>query len=248
MNLGIADHVALVTGAGRGLGAGITTALAREGVYIICLDRDTSANEQTQRLIDDGARAQPVIVDVTDPVAVTTAVELLRKELGHIEILVNCAGFSRDAPITELTDEAWNAVVDVNLNGAFYVTRAVVRAMKEQQYGRIVNISSRAWRGDDCKANYSAAKAGLVGFTGALAIELGKANITVNAIAPGFVETERVRELPYFDSIHERALTLSYTTRLGEPEDVASLVAYLSSVHAGFLTGEVVTVAGGRLR
>lgn len=248
MNLGIDDHVALVTGAGRGLGAAIAATLAQEGAHVVCLDRDDSAEAQATRLVEDGARAQAAVVDVTDSAAVTAVVCQLHAELGHLEILVNCAGFSRDAPVSEMTDEAWQAVIDVNLTGAFYVTRAVVTAMKTAQYGRIVNISSRAWRGDEFKTNYSAAKAGLVGLTSALAIELGKANITVNAIAPGFIETERTKSLPYHDSLHSRALALTYTARLGEAEDIASLAAYLSSAHAGYLTGELLTVAGGRLR
>jgi 3-oxoacyl-[acyl-carrier protein] reductase len=166
----------------------------------------------------------------------------------RIEILVNCAGFSRDAPISEMTDENWHAVIDVNLHGTFYACRAVVPAMKSKQYGRIVNISSRARTGDNFKSNYSAAKEGIVGLTMALALELGKQGITVNAIAPGFCETERTRGLPYYKDLKARALEKTPTSRLGNERDIADGVLYLAGQRSGYISGEVLTIAGGRWR
>jgi len=150
--------------------------------------------------------------------------------------------------LATLTDEQWHTVIDVRLTGPFYVTRAIVPHMLEKSYGRIVNISSRARFGDVNKANYAAAKAGLVGFTEALALELAPSNITANAIAPGFIETERVRGLSYYGQLHSRALASTPTARLGQLADVTDAVLYFSSRQSGYVTGEVLTVAGGRLR
>jgi 3-oxoacyl-[acyl-carrier protein] reductase len=249
MNLGIVDHVAVVTGGSRGLGAGICAALAAEGARVVVWDLDQeSAVTLAEKIQGDGGQAEAVSADVRDDAAVRSTVADIAARLGSIEILVNCAGLSRDAPVTEMTDEQWHTVIDVCLTGPFRVTRAVVPHMIGKEYGRIINISSRARLGDMNKANYSAAKAGLVGFTAALALELGKWNITSNAIAPGFVETERVRTLPYYEQLRDRALTKTPTARLGELADVSDAVLYLAAAQSGFITGEVLTVAGGRLR
>jgi 3-oxoacyl-[acyl-carrier protein] reductase len=249
MNLGITGHVAVVTGGSRGIGAGICAALAAEGARVVIWDLDQqSADDLAAKIRSDGGQAEAVAADVRDDTAVNSTVADIAAKLGSIEILVNCAGLSRDAPITDMTNEQWHTVLDICLTGSFYVTRAVVPHMLSKGYGRIINISSRARNGDINKANYSAAKAGLVGFTSALALELGKSNITSNAVAPGFIETERLRALPHYDEIRSRATTRTPAARLGELADISDAVLYLAAAQSGFVTGEVLTVAGGRLQ
>lgn len=248
MNLEIAGHVALVTGGGRGLGAEMCIALGEEGCKVAVWDRDASAEDVAARIRSAGGEAIALVGDVTDPARVESIVAEVLKRLGSVEILVNCAGFSRDAPITEMTDAQWLDVINVNLNAPFYVTRAVVPAMQKNRYGRIVNISSRAKDGDNFKSNYSAAKMGVVGFTMALALELGKQGITVNAIAPGFCETERTRGLPYYKDLKVRALEKTPMDRLGTERDIADGLLYLVGKRSGYITGEVIEIAGGRWR
>ena len=248
MDLEIAGHVALVTGGGRGLGAEIAMALGQEGCKVAVWDRDAAADEVAARIRERGGEAFALQGDVTDPAKVRDVVAGVLKSHGSIEILVNCAGFSRDGPIAEMTDEQWHAVIDVNLNAPFYVTRAVVPTMIAQHYGRIVNISSRARNGDNFKSNYAAAKMGVVGFTMSLAIELGKQGITANAIAPGFCETERTRGLPHYRDLKARALEKTPTDRLGSERDIADGLLYLVGKRSGYITGEVLEIAGGRWR
>lgn len=248
MDLEIRGQVALVTGGGRGLGAEICTALGEEGCKVVVWDRDAAADEVAQRIRGKGGDAVAITGDVTDPAAVRLLIADIEQRFGSIDILVNCAGFSRDAPITEMTDQQWREVIDVNLNGPFYVTRAVAPGMIARHYGRIINISSRARNGDNFKSNYSAAKMGVVGFTMALALELGKHGITVNAVAPGFCETERTRGLPYYKDLKARALEKTPTDRLGTERDIADGVLYLAGKRSGYITGEVLDIAGGRWR
>lgn len=248
MDLEIRGHVALVTGGGRGLGAEMCLALGEEGCRVAVWDRDEAAEEVAMKIRAAGGEAIALVGDVTDPGTVRAVVSDVLERLGSIEILVNCAGFSRDGPITEMTDTQWLDVINVNLNAPFYVTRAVVPTMLKQSYGRIVNISSRARNGDQFKSNYSAAKMGVVGLTMALALELGKSGITVNAIAPGFCETERTRNLPYYKELKARALEKTPMDRLGNERDIADGLLYLVGKRSGFITGEVLEIAGGRWR
>ena len=248
MDLGINGHVAVVTGGGRGLGQAMCLALAAEGAHVVVWDRDDSATELAEKITADGGSASSVLVDLTDPGLVNEAVADIAQRQSRLDILINCAGFSRDAPVDEMTDEEWHAVIGVCLTGTFYVTRAVVPHMKARHYGRIVNISSRARFGDLNKVNYCAAKAGVDGFTYALALELGKQGITANAIAPGYCETQRTRENRYFERIRDAAMEKTFTDRLGVPDDIAQAALYLASQGAGFISGEVLTVSGGRWR
>lgn len=248
MDLEIRGQVAVVTGGGRGLGAEICKALGEEGCRVVVWDRDSAAEDVAQAIRQQGGEAIGITGDVTNPDSVKALIIHVQQQLGPVDILVNCAGFSRDAPITEMTDEQWHEVIDVNLNGPFYVTRAVVPGMIERHHGRIVNISSRARNGDNFKSNYSAAKMGVVGFTMALALELGKQGITVNAVAPGFCETERTRGLPYYKDLKARALEKTPTDRLGTERDIADGVLYLVAKRSGYITGEVLEIAGGRWR
>jgi 3-oxoacyl-[acyl-carrier protein] reductase len=248
VDLDIKGHVAIVTGGARGLGEAMSFALAEEGCKVVVWDRDETAEQVATRIRAQGGEALGVTADVSDPAKVKSTISNVLERFGSIEILINCAGYSRDAPITEMTDQQWLDVIDVNLNAPFYVSRAVLPTMQNNHYGRIVNISSRARNGDNFKSNYSAAKAGVVGLTMALALELGKAGITVNAIAPGFCETERTRALPYYKDLKSRALALTPTDRLGTERDIADGMLYLVGKRSGYITGEVLQIAGGRWR
>jgi 3-oxoacyl-[acyl-carrier protein] reductase len=248
MDLQIKDHVAIVTGGGRGLGQAICRALGSEGARVVVWDRDEAAEKVAAEIRDAGGTAYGVEGDVTQDAVVRDIVTGVVERWGSIEILINCAGFSRDAPITEMTDMQWHSVIDVCLNAPFYVSRAVAPHMLSAKYGRIVNISSRAKDGDFNKVNYCSAKAGIVGLTYGLAMELGKSGITCNALAPGFCEVERIRTLPYYRDIKTRAQEQTYTSRLGVPEDIAAAALYLVSRGSGFISGEVIEVSGGRWR
>ena len=159
---------------------------------------------------------------------------------------MNCAGFPVDRPLLKMTDDEWRTVLDVCLFGSFTTARAAAPGMIERQYGRIVNLSSRAYFGNPGQANYSAAKAGVIGLTKSLSKELGRHGITVNAIAPGMIETEMVTSHPKFELIRDRAIAENAVKRLGVPEDVAAAVLYLVSPEAGFVSGDVLHVSGGR--
>jgi 3-oxoacyl-[acyl-carrier protein] reductase len=173
-------------------------------------------------------------------------VERAMAEFGGVHILVNNAGLTRDMRITKMLEADWDIVVDVILKGAFLCTKAVIPQMTEQKWGRVINISSRAHLGNPGQANYSAAKAGLIGFTRAMSLEAGRNFITVNAVAPGIINTAMIRSLPHWDKIRENAEKTTPIPRVGEPEDIADAVAYLASERAGYISGDVLHVTGGR--
>ena len=237
----------MVTGAANGIGKAIARGLAREGCRVVVLDRDgASADAAALEITDGGGQALAIAVDVTNPGSVTQSAEIAAREFGGLHIVVNCAGFSKDSPVSSMTDEQWQSVLDVTLNGAFNMIRAAAPMLREQRYGRIINITSRAHFGDVNKANYSSAKAGLIGLTKALSLELAPEGITVNAVAPGIIDTERLRALPYLKGIEERSKAGMPIKRFGTVKEVAALVAFLASAHAGFISGEVVHISGGR--
>jgi 3-oxoacyl-[acyl-carrier protein] reductase len=241
------QQVALVTGGAGGIGAVVCRDLARRGVRVavadIALDKAEAVAKDLQAA---GLPATGVALDVTSSIAVDALVEQLTAEHGSVDILVNCAGFPVDRPLVKMTDDEWRTVLDVCLFGTFATSRAVAPGMIEREYGRIVNLSSRAYLGNPGQANYSAAKAGVIGLTKALSKELGRYGITVNAIAPGMIETEMVKSHPKFEMIAERAIKDNSVKRLGIPEDVAAAVVYLTSPEAGFVSGDVIHVSGGR--
>lgn len=247
MQLGLTDKVAIVTGSGRGIGAATARALAEEGARIVVTDIDAQATaESCAALQRDGFSAIGVAADVTKAAAVERLVQAALDAFGSVHVLVNNAGFARDARITKLSEADWDAVVDTVLKGAFLCTRAVAPVMAAQHWGRVVNISSRAHLGNPGQANYSAAKAGILGFSAALALELGRDGITVNTIAPGFIETDGVRKLPHYQKIKDNAIARTPIGRLGVPRDIASVVAFLASEAAGYITGATLHVTGGR--
>lgn len=241
------EQVAIVTGGAGGIGSAICRRLAELGTAVwvadVAADR---AEDVAAKLVADGGTAIGTSLDVTSSSDVDGVVGRVLERHGRVDVLVNCAGFPVDRPITKMTDDDWRQVVDVSLFGTFAMCRAVATPMIEQQYGRIVNFSSRAYLGNPGQANYSAAKAGVIGLTKALAKELGRHGITVNAIAPGMIETEMVKAHPKFDMIAERAIADNAIKRLGTPDDVASAAIHLASPASGFISGDVVHVSGGR--
>jgi 3-oxoacyl-[acyl-carrier protein] reductase len=247
MDFGLEQKVALVTGGAAGIGAEVAAMLSREGVKVVIGDIDHAGASQVARTLErSGHAASAVALDVANADAVAKAVESVRQTYGHIDILVNNAGFTRDNRISQMVEADWDMVVDVVLKGAFLCTKAVLPGMIEKQWGRIVNISSRAYLGNPGQANYSAAKAGLLGLTRAMSQENGRYNITVNAVAPGIIDTAAVRGLRHFEKIKANAEANLPVPRLGAVEDVAAAVVFLASERASYISGDVLHVTGGR--
>lgn len=247
MDLGIQGRVAFVTGAAGGIGARTAAMLAEEGVSVAIGDINLDAAEaEAARLRDRGFTAMAVRVDVASAASVDQAMAAVTQALGAVDILVNNAGFTRDKRIGRMEESDWDAVVDVVLKGAFLCTKSVLPGMIEKKWGRIINISSRAYLGNPGQANYSSAKAGLLGLTRSMALENGRYNITVNAVAPGIIDTAAVRNLPHFEKIRTNAEASLPLPRLGRVEDVAAAIVFLTSEQAGYITGDVLHVSGGR--
>jgi 3-oxoacyl-[acyl-carrier protein] reductase len=246
-------RVAIVTGAARGIGAATAQRLARDGHAVAVLDLDERACAGTVEAITAaGGRAIAVGVDVSQADQVEAAVRRVADELGAPTILVNNAGIIRDNLIFKMTVDDWDSVMAVHLRGAFLMTRAVQVHMTQERYGRIVNLSSSSAQGNRGQANYSAAKAGLQGFTKTLAIELGRFGVTANAVAPGFIQTDMTRAtaerigVSFEDFIAHSASQIP-VQRVGQPEDIAATISFLCSEEAGFVSGQVIYVAGGPL-
>jgi 3-oxoacyl-[acyl-carrier protein] reductase len=247
MDLGITGKTAIVTGAGNGIGAAITERLTAEGANVVVCDINLDAAEaHAAKLRASGAKAVAIKANVTVEADVAAMVEKTVADFGGVDILVNNAGLTRDMRITKMTEADWDIVVDVILKGSFFCTRAVLPLMNERRWGRIVNISSRAHLGNPGQANYSAAKAGIIGFTRAMSLEAGRNYVTVNAVAPGIIRTAMVEALPHWDKIRENAEKTTPIPRTGEVEDVADAVAFLVSERAGYISGDVLHVTGGR--
>jgi 3-oxoacyl-[acyl-carrier protein] reductase len=246
----LAAQVALITGGAGGLGSESARWLAHAGALVVLADVDAAALERAAAAIaaavPTAAPAETVVLDVTDSKAVREVVDGINDRHGRLDILLTSHGFPRDHRLAEMTDDDWTDVIGVCLTGTFLCVREASKLMTERRYGRIVTISSRAWQGNPGQANYSAAKAGVVGLTKSAAKELGRHGITANSIAPGLIETASLRGLPTFDAIAERAVQASSIKRLGQPSDVAATVLYLVSDSASFVTGEVLHVSGGR--
>jgi 3-oxoacyl-[acyl-carrier protein] reductase len=247
MDLQIKDKVAIVTGSARGLGAATARRLAEEGAKVVVTDILREQAEATAAsLRDDGLQAHCIVADITKGAEVQGLVDEAVARFGGLHILVNNAGFPRDRYLVKMSEDDWDLVMEVMLKGAFLASKAVMPRFIEQGWGRVINISSRAHFGNPTQANYSAAKAGLIGMAKALAIEEGRYGITVNCVAPGFMETEMVQALATYETIKERAVAMQPIKRVGKPADIADVVAFLASERAGFITGEVLHVTGGR--
>ncbi|MEN3121961.1 3-oxoacyl-ACP reductase FabG [Janibacter sp. LM] len=244
------QRVAVVTGAARGIGAGVARRLAADGMAVAVLDLDESACVPVvEEITAAGGRALAVGADVSDPEQVEAAVRRVADELGAPTVLVNNAGIIRDNLLFKMSVEDWDSVMAVHLRGAFLMTKACQAYMTQERYGRIVNLSSTSAQGNRGQTNYSAAKAGMQGFTKTLAIELGKFGVTANAIAPGFIETEMTQAtaervgVPFEDFVTHAAQQVP-VGRTGQPEDIAHAVSFFASEGAGFTTGQVLYVAG----
>jgi len=245
------QRVAVVTGAARGIGAAVARRLAADGHAVAVLDLQEDATAGTVAAITAaGGRALGVGGDVADAASVSAAVGRVAEELGAPTILVNNAGILRDNLLFKMTEDDWDAVVAVHLRGAFLMSREVQRHQVAAGWGRIVNLSSTSALGHRGQANYAAAKAGLQGFTKTLAIELGRLGVTANAIAPGVVATDMLRQTAErlkvsFEDFLATAARDIPVGRVGQPEDVAAVAAFLCSEEAGFVSGQVIYVAGG---
>jgi len=245
------QRTAIVTGAARGIGAAIAERFAADGMQVAVLDLDEAACAGTVDAVRaHGGQALAVGADVSDEASVTAAVDRVAQELGAPTVLVNNAGILRDNLLFKMSVDDWDAVLGVHLRGAFLMSRAAQKHMVAAEHGRIVNLSSTSALGNRGQANYAAAKAGMQGFTKTLAIELGRYNVTVNAIAPGFIETDMTRAtaervgLP-FEQFLELAAKEIPVHRVGQPEDIAHTASFLASEGAGFVSGQVIYVAGG---
>ncbi len=243
MNHELTGQVALVTGASRGIGRAIAAELAARGATVVGTSTSAAgAAGVTEDL--SGAKGKGIVLDVCDAAACDAAIDAIQKEFGSLAILVNNAGITQDTLAMRMKDEDWSAVIDTNLSAVFRLSRGVLRGMLKARAGRIVNITSVVGSaGNAGQANYAAAKAGVAGLTRALAKEVGSRGITVNCVAPGFIDTDMTKGL---SATQVEALTAQIPlARLGKPEDIAAAVAFLVSPHAGYITGTTLHVNGG---
>jgi 3-oxoacyl-[acyl-carrier protein] reductase len=245
------SRVAIVTGAARGIGAAVAKRLARDGYAVGVIDLDESSCKDTVAAIEGaGGKAIGVGADVSNAEQVAAAVDRVATELGPPTVLINNAGITRDNLLFKMTEDDWDSVLGVHLRGAFLMSREVQKHQVEQKWGRIVNLSSTSALGNRGQANYSAAKAGMQGFTKTLSLELGKFGVTVNAIAPGFIETDMTAATAArlgvdFEEFKKAGAALTAVGRVGTPDDIAAAAAFFVSDEASFVSGQVLYVAGG---
>jgi 3-oxoacyl-[acyl-carrier protein] reductase len=239
------NQIAVVTGAGRGIGRAIALKFAADGADIVCVSRTQENSEKVAGEVRAlGRKAWAFAVDVADSIAVNAAAEKILSEAGRVDILVNNAGVTRDGLLMRMSDADWDTVLNTNLKGAFLFTKAFTRAFVKQRSGRIINVASVIGLiGNAGQANYAASKAGLIGFTQSVARELASRGITVNALAPGFVETDMTAALSA--ELKTELLKKIPLNTLGQPEDIAHAAAFLASPEARYITGQVLTVDGG---
>jgi 3-oxoacyl-[acyl-carrier protein] reductase len=243
-------RVAIVTGSARGIGAGTAKRFAEEGAAVAVLDLDEGQAQETAEGLGGDAKAIGVGCNVTDAASVEAAVGRVLEELGGLHVLVNNAGITRDNLLFKLTEDDWDAVMNVHLKGAFLMSKAAQKTFVDQKYGKILNLSSVSANGNRGQANYSAAKAGVQGFTRTLALELGKFGVNVNAIAPGFIATEMTDDTARrlnldVEEFRKMNAEANPVKRVGFPEDIAAAAAFLCSDEASYITGQTLYVDGG---
>lgn len=240
-------RVAVVTGAGQGLGEAIAVRFADEGAAVMVNDFNAETAERTAETIRrGGGKASVLAGSATDETAVRALMERAVADLGSLDIIVNNAGMTRDKLLKDMTIEDWDAVLNLNLRGVFLCCKYATPHMVKKGWGRVINMSSRAHLGNKGQVNYSASKAGVIGLSRSLSMELGKFGVTVNCIAPGVIETPGVTSLPHYKNLVERVAPTLPIPRLGRPADVAGVAAFLASDDAEYITGETIHVSGGR--
>lgn len=245
LKVDLSGQNAIVTGASQGLGKAMAVALAASGARVALVARNAEKLAETQKLcVEAGGQAEVMAADVSEKEAIEKIVDTVVDDWGKLDILVNNAGITRDTLLPAMSDEQWDDVINVNLRGTFLFTRAAAQRMMRARYGRIINISSVSGLiGNAGQTNYSASKAGVIGMTRSLAKELGKRKVTVNAVAPGFIESEMTEKLG--DAILGEVKKRIPANRIGTPEDVSACVLFLASPAASYVTGQVLTVDGG---
>ena len=240
----LSGRIALVTGASRGIGKAIAAKLAAQGAHVLAAARGENAKPVVEEIVAASGKAEPVALDITEPGACEAAVAGALERHGRIDILVNNAGITKDQLLLRMKRDDWDAVLATNLTANFVLTQAVLKPMLKQRGGRIVSISSVVGQaGNAGQANYAASKAGIIGFSKAVALEVASRGITVNVVAPGLIETDMTRALT--NSAHEEWASRIPLKRLGSPEDVAAAVCFLASDEASYITGQVLAVNGG---
>lgn len=243
----LTGKIAVVTGATRGIGLGIAKALAKAGAKVACLGtNEEKLTQSVAGIVADGGEAKAYVCNVADSEAVSATAKAVLGDFGKVDILVNNAGITRDMLMRRITDEMWDDVINVNLRGTFLVCRAFVESMRKNKWGRIINISSISGQiGNAGQANYSASKAGVIGFTRTVSKELANRNITVNAICPGFIETDMTAVLS--PVVAQAILDRIPMARMGQPDDIANAVLFFASPDSSFVTGQILTVDGGMI-
>jgi len=241
------NRTALVTGAGRGIGKAIAETLAKNGVTVICVSKsESSCGAVADAINASGGKAKALAVDVADGAAIASAAESLLKEFPTIDILVNNAGITRDGLLFRMSDADWNDVINTNLSSCFHWTKHLARPMTRARWGRIINIASVSGiMGNAGQANYSAAKAGMIGLTKTLAREFASRSVTANVVAPGFIKTDMTTDFVNNPEVSAKILEAVPLKRFGEAADIANMTAFLASEEAGYITGQVFTVDGG---